>query len=65
MDKQLRNIAFSCSISAFLILAGFYFTKIPLYIQILLLVVGLGLAIYNMVAIFKFFIASNKQQNKQ
>lgn len=60
MIKDFRTLSALCAASAVFILLGFFLTKTPIIVQILLLVIGLVLGVITLIGLMKLFIAQQK-----
>ncbi len=60
MVKEFRTLALLCSLSALLILIGFFLTSIPVPLQIIILLAGVGFGIYTLIGLIRLFIGQSK-----
>ena len=62
MLQNFRVLSALCSLSAILILAGFFLTQLPILIQIILLVAGLITSGITMYGLIKYYIGHRKAE---
>jgi hypothetical protein len=55
MLTNFRQLCALCSFGALLIIAGFFLTSLPVFIQILFLLAGLTVCIMTMIGLFRFY----------
>lgn len=60
MMKDFRTLSALCAASAVFILLGFFLTETPVFLQILLLLIGLVIGIITLIGLVKLFIQQQK-----
>ncbi len=60
MMKDFRTLSALCAASAVFVLLGFFLTKTPILLQILLLLIGLVIGIITLIGLVKLFIQQQK-----